>query len=511
MPTALAAKCVAWLRTIFSLGWYSLAIACAVLTHNAAAEDAFKVGSKRFTESYILGEIVAQAAATYSAAVHEQGLGNTAIVFAALRTGRIDVYAEYTGTIEREILKHATPVPADVMRRELAALGIGMGVPLGFNNSYALAMRAADAERYGIHTLSDLVRHPELRLGLSHEFMAREDGWPGLRQRYALRNRATGLDHGIAYDALLQGQVDAIDIYATDARIEHLGLRVLTDDQHYFPRYDAVLLYRLDVGQRFPRAWQAVQHLQGRISAADMISLNAQAELQGKSFSAIAHAFLAPDQEKQVQPPGLQDKLFDGNLWRLTRQHVWLVLVSVLMASLVGIPLGIAAAFIPPLRHAIMGFVGVLQTIPSLALLAMLIPVLGMIGALPAMIALFVYALLPIVRNTCIAMEQVPSGLRQAAQALGLGATDRLLHIDLPLCMPVILAGIKTAAVINVGTATIAALIGAGGYGERIAAGLALNDNAMLLAGAIPSAALALLTQLCFELAERALQRRRAG
>jgi osmoprotectant transport system permease protein len=157
----------------------------------------------------------------------------------------------------------------------------------------------------------------------------------------------------------------------------------------------------------------------------------------------------------------------------------------------------------------VMATAGVLQTIPSLALLALLIPLLGMIGTLPALIALFLYALLPIVRNTCTGILQVPGGLRLAALALGLTPRQRLRQIDLPLALPVILAGIQTAAVMSVGTATIAAFIGAGGYGERIAVGLALNDNDMLLAGAIPAAVFALATQGLFELVEWALLRRR--
>lgn len=497
------------LRSFMAAGIPLLLLCC-----SAWAADTLKLGSKRFTESYILAEIAAQAAAAHAPAEHRQGLGNTAIVFEALKTGGIDMYPEYTGTIEREILKQDVPVSAEDMRRKLAELGIGIGVPLGFNNSYALAMRAADAERLGIGSLSDLAKHPQLRLGLSHEFLGRADGWPGLSRRYGLRHGARGMDHGIAYDALSHGQVDVIDIYATDAKIEQLGLQVLADDQRHFPRYDAVLLYRLDVVQRFPRAWQAIQALQGRIRAEDMIRMNAAAELQGRSFAAIAGAFLADGAsaraEQRPQPavsPGLHGKLFDGNLWRLTRQHVFLVAASVCAAVLIGLPLGVAAAFVPLLRHPIMAIVGVLQTVPSLALLAMLIPLLGTIGTLPALIALFLYALLPIVRNTCIGLQQVPAGLRQAALALGLTQRQRLLHIDLPLCMPVILAGVKTAAVVNVGTATIAAFIGAGGYGERIATGLALNDNGMLLAGAIPAAVLALLTQVLFEVGEQVHRR----
>lgn len=484
-----------------------------ILCGNLAAEEILRIGSKRFTESYILGEILAQTAAGHSRAEHKQGLGNTAIVFEALKAGSIDIYVEYIGTIDREILQHASPASIETIRQELAPLGLGIGIPLGFNNTYALAMRAADAERRGIRSLSDLARHPDMRLGLSHEFLGRVDGWPGLAQRYALRHKTIGLDHGIAYEALASGQVDAIDIYSTDAKIDQLGLRVLEDDLRYFPRYDALLFYRLDAERRFPEAWRALQKLEGRISAADMIKLNAAAELEGKSFSTVARAFLSQGKgesgSKDDTHVGFLDKLFDGNLWRLTRQHVLLVVLSVSFATLVGIPLGTIAAFVPRLRQSVMGVVGVLQTVPSLALLAMLIPLLGSIGTVPALVALFLYALLPIVHNTCTGIEQVPHGLRLAAMALGIELKDRLWYIDLPLASPVILAGIKTAAVMSVGTATIAAFIGAGGYGERIATGLALNDNAMLLAGAIPAAILALLTQLLFELAERAYQRHR--
>ncbi|MES2932798.1 MAG: ABC transporter permease subunit, partial [Pseudomonadota bacterium] len=333
------------------------------------------------------------------------------------------------------------------------------------------------------------------------------DGWPGLAQRYALPQKPVGLDHGIAYEALVQKQVDVIDIYSTDAKIKQYGLQVLADDQAYFPRYDAMLLYRLDIETRFPQAWQAIKGLQGRISESQMIGMNAAAELEGKSFDTIAKAYLSQTQTMDIaaRKNGLIAKLFDGNLLHLTLQHVFLVVMSLLAATAVGIPLGVLAAFSPRLKQTVMALVGVLQTIPSLALLAMLIPLLSMIGTIPALIALFLYALLPIVRNTCTGIEQVPIGLRLAAAALGMRGRDRLLHIELPLARPVILAGLKTAAVMSVGTATIAAFIGAGGFGERIATGLALNDNDMLLAGAIPAALLALATQYSFELMERRL------
>lgn len=476
----------------------------------ACGAEGLKVGSKRFTESYILGEIVAQTAAPHvAAAEHRQGLGNTAVVFEALKAGAIDLYPEYTGTIDAEILKHPRPTDLDTMRRALAPLGLGISVPLGFQNGYALAMRAAQARELGITKLSDLARHPGLALGLSHEFLGRADGWPGLAARYRLPQQPTGIDHGIAYEALAAGRIAVIDIYSTDAKIAELGLVVLQDDAAYFPRYDAVLLHRLDLPQRLPAAWRAIQALEGRIDESRMIVMNGDAELRSRPFAAIAQDFVRPSAGAAPGAAGFAARLFGDDLGRLTRQHVTLVLVAVGAAALLGIPLGAAAAAVPRLEQSVMAVVGLLQTVPSLALFAMLIPLLGRIGTVPALVALALYALLPIVRNTTTGLTQVPAGLKEAGTALGLPAWQRWWAIDLPLAAPVLLAGIKTAAVISVGTATIAAFIGAGGYGERIATGLALNDHATLLAGAIPAAVLALLTQGLFELAERLWRGRR--
>ena len=480
---------------------------CATLA--CADEPALKVGSKRFTESYILGEIVLQTALKQGPAEHKQGLGNTAVVLEALKAGAIDVYPEYLGTIDAEILKHPTPTDLATMQRELAPLGLGIAVPLGFVDGYALAMRGDDAKRLGIARISDLKAHPELVFGVSHEFLGRRDGWPGLAARYGLPQTPLGIDHGIAYEALSAGRIALTDIYSTDAKIAELKLTVLDDDLGYFPRYDAVLLYRLDVAQRFPAAWKAIAALEGRIDAATMIAMNGDAELRGRSFADIAKNFLAPPggARSTAGQQSFTQRLFADDLGRLTAQHLLLVAVAVLVACAVGIPLGAAAAALPRLEQPVMAVVGLLQTVPSLALLAMLIPLMGRIGTEPALVALSLYALLPIVRNTTTGLTQVPAGLRDAGTALGLTAAQRWRSIDLPLAAPVILAGVKTAAVITVGTATIAAFIGAGGLGERIVTGLALNDHAALLAGAIPAAVLAVLMQLGFELAERLVRR----
>ena len=488
----------------------------------ALAQPAVHVGSKRFTESYVLGEIVQQTLVRAGvAAEHRQGLGNTAILAQALASGEVDVYPEYTGTILRELLKRdaAGPPPSLAQLNEwLAPLGLRAGVPLGFNNSYALALREADARRLGLSTLSDLAalapaQARALRLGLSHEFLVRADGWPALRRTYGLPLAdPPALDHGLAYEALARGQVDLIDVYATDAEIGRLGLRVLRDDRHFFPRYDAVLLMRADLPAR---ALAALQPLQGRLDEATVIRLNGEAALDGRPFAAVAQAFLEPARATAASTPTaaaaapatLWARLFAPDLPRLLGQHLLLVGGSVALAVGLGVPLGVLAHRRRRLAGPLLGLVGLLQTVPSLALLAFLIALLGRIGFWPALLALFLYALLPIVRNTLTGLDGVPAALQQAGRALGLGEGQLLRLVTLPLALPTLLAGVKTAAVINVGTATVAAFVGAGGLGERIVAGLAVNDAQRMLAGAIPAALLAVGVQGLFAALERWLLR----
>ncbi|MDM0113247.1 glycine betaine ABC transporter substrate-binding protein [Variovorax sp. J22R133] len=480
----------------------------ATLAH--AQDNTLRVGSKRFTESYILAEVLAQAAAPTlpSSPLVRQGLGNTAIVYEALRSGSIDLYAEYTGTIALEILKGPATMTREAMNAALAPLGLGVGASLGFNDGYALAMRAADADRLAIRNLGDLARHPELKLGLSNEFIGRADGWKGLADKYGLPQKPTGLDHGLAYDAIGAKQVDVIDIYTTDAKINHLGLRVLQDDRNYFPRYDAVVLYRLDVPARFPKAWAAIGKLEGRIDERAMIAMNARAELDGVAFDGIARDFLAGGAKSEAGR-GLMAKLFGPDLGRLVRQHLMLVAMSVGLAVLIAVPLGVWIFPHVRVRALVLGATGLLQTIPSLAMLAVLISLIGIIGTLPALIALTLYSLLPIMRNTVTGLAEVPLGLREAGTALGMTGGQNLRVVQLPLALPTLIAGVRTATSIAIGTATIAAFIGAGGFGERIVTGLALNDRQLLLAGAIPAAALALLSEAVFEGIEWMMRRRR--
>ncbi len=509
-----------WLRPLLLL----LACAMAFVTApSARAGEALRIGSKRFTESYILAEVLAQTvrAGDPSTAVElRQGLGNTAIVHAALKAGSIDVYPEYLGTIEREILGHATTgAPLAQLQAELRPLGLAIGVPLGFNNGYALAMRSAQARELGIASLSQLKAHPALRFGLSNEFLGRADGWPGLSRRYGLPQSPTGLDHGLAYRALADGQIALTDVYTTDAQIAALDLKVLADDAAFFPRYDAVLLYRLDLPQRHPRAWAALQTLEGRIDENAMIAMNARAEMDKQPFDVIARDFLAgtrPGAAASASPSssagsGFWARLAGPDLGRLTLQHLTLVLGSVGLAALAGVPLAVALHPWPRWREALLAVCALLQTVPSLAMLALLIWALNRIGPVPALVALTLYALLPVLRNCTVGLSEVPAGLTTAARALGLTRGQVLREVQLPLALPVMLAGLRTATSLSVGTATMAAFIGAGGYGERIVTGLALNDQTLLLAGALPAAALALLLEGAFGALAWGLARRRGG
>jgi len=457
-----------------------------------------RIGSKQFTESVILGEIARLAARDAGVqAVHQRELGGTRILWKALQQGDIDAYPEYTGTLTHELLQDV-PADADIatLRARLKPLGIGITDPLGFDNTYAIGMRQDEAARLDIRRISDLRAHPSLRLGFSNEFMDRGDGWPGLRRAYALpQTKVSGLDHVLSYRAVASGAVDAIDLYSTDAEIPYYHLRTLPDDRHYFPRYQAVFLYRLALERDEPAFVAALRRLAGRIDEQAMRTMNAAVKLDGRRDSAVAADFL-----------GTRVEAGRRGLWQRLRQrsveHVELVASSLGLALALAIPLGIVAARRRRLGTLVIAATGVLQTVPSLAMFVFMIPLLG-IGTWPAVAALFLYSLLPIVRNTHAGLVGIAPELMESAAALGLPRRVRLRRIELPLAMRSILAGIKTAAVINVGTATLAALIGAGGYGQPILTGIRLDSIPLILEGAIPAAVLALLVQGLFELVER--------
>ncbi len=467
----------------FDLGW---------------SQEPVKVGSKLFNESVILSEMLTQIIENEGEEViNFKQLGGTRILWNALLEGEIDIYPDYTGTLIYEILGESTYLSIHEINTQLLSKGVQITNPIGFNNTYALGMKKDLADELGIDKISDLKEIPNLKLGFSNEFLDRNDGWPGLRDHYQLdQNNVIGLDHDLAYRGLDAGSIQIIDLYSTDAEINYYDLKVLEDDEDFFPRYDAVLVYRIDVDEQII---SAIKKLESAISESEMIAMNADVKIEGLNEIEVASNFLGQFLEinstRKAQTIGQR-------LAKNTIDHLFLVAISLFLAIIIAIPLGVIAVKSTRLEQPILTVVGIMQTIPSLALLVFMIPLFG-IGTLPALAALFLYSLLPVVRNTHSGLVDIDPALKQSAHALGLPATIILKKIELPLALPTILAGIKTSAVINVGTATLGALIGAGGYGQPILTGIRLDDMSLILEGAVPAALLAIFIQSGFDIIQK--------
>ena len=494
------------MRFTVRAGWSSLVACCALVASASEAcaqsEKAprIRIGSKASIEGTILGELLTQVARSAGAdAEHKAALGGTQIVFQALTKGDIDAYPEYTGTLTEEILQGEQLRTEEQLRAALASRGLAMTRSLGFDNPYVIGLKEDVANRLNISKISDLAgpEHAMLRLAFSDEFMKRGDGWPGLKATYGLGHQPKTMDHNLAYRGIESRSIDVTDLYATDAEVKYFNLRVLEDDRGYFPSYHCVVVYRADLERRAPQVTAAFKQLEGKIDDEAMREMNSRSKIDHVRDSRIAAEFL--QQRLGLDVPTPED---DVGILTTTRQHLFLVVVSLLAAVLLAVPLGIWSYKWPKLGHAIMGAVGIIQTLPSMAVLVFMIPLLG-IGPWPAIVALFLYSLLPIVRGTLTGLKEIPNHLKESAIVLGLSPSARLWLVELPMASRSILSGIKTAAVINVGTATIGALIGAGGYGEPILTGLRLADIGLILQGAVPAAVLALLVQGGFDVLER--------
>jgi osmoprotectant transport system permease protein len=459
------------------------------------------VSSKSFTESVILGEIAAGLIRDAGfRADHQAQLGGTRVLFNALQSGAIDAYPEYTGTLIEEILAELNLTSEAEIRDALAQRGIRMTQPLGFNNGYAVGVRSGMADSLDLNTISNLRDHPEITYGFSNEFMDRGDGWPSLQRRYGLPTTdVRGIDHDLGYRALDAGDIDALDVYTTDAEIAYYDLRLLEDDLSHFQTYNAVFLYRADLETRAPGVAAALRRLEGTLDEDRIGRMNGRVKLDGEPESAVASDFLRDEFAivSQISVDG-----FGTRLWLRTKEHLFLVMVSMTLGTIVAVPLGVIAFKRRRAGQAILAVVGMIQTIPALALLVFMIPFLG-IFAPPAIAALFLYSLLPIVRNTHAGLAGISPAIEESVEALDLSHRARLLQVELPLASPSIMAGIKTATVINIGFATLGALIGAGGYGQPILTGIRLDDFGLILEGAVPAAVLALVAQIAFGFAER--------
>ncbi len=484
------------------------------------------VASKPFGESYLLCEMFAQLLESRGLKVERRpGLGATEIAFGALRSGAIDVYPEYTGTgliailhdsLADSILADPRAVFAHVARRFAAEYRVRWLPPLGFQNTYAIAVTRATGSRYHLRTLSDLAREsPHLTAGFTADFIGRSDGLVGLSRVYGLQPRAVRpLAPAVKYQALASGAVDVIDGYSTDGLLARYDLVTLIDDRHFFPPYEAAALVAEKLETQMPAASVALTLLSGRLDESIMRRLNRRVEVDGEDVRVVAADELKAlgligGVSAATNVEGLPRLGFASYVWNrranladLTLRHLLLVAVALLAAVIVAVPLGLFLERRRRMAEPTIGALGVVQTIPSIALLAFMIPFLG-VGVVPALVALWLYALYPIARGTYTGVRDADPEAVDAAEALGTTAVQRLLWVRLPLAAPVIMAGIRTAAVITVGAATLAAFIGAGGLGEPIVAGLALADTRMILSGALPAAVLALAVDAMLAVVER--------
>lgn len=457
-----------------------------------------RVGAKHFNEGYILSEIIAQLLESEGYKVERNfNLGGTLVCFEALRNNEIDVYPEYSGTLSAEVLRRNQLSYQEINTALQDGFQLEIAGPFGFNNAYALVIKRELSNARDIHTISDLKGHPELSVGLSYEFLKRQDGWDNLARGYSLPQQPVGLEHGLAYQALDQHKIDVTDANTTDGEITRYNLAVLKDDQLFFPLYEATSLYRQDMPAR---AKLILSRLDGKIDATEMQAMNASVLYENKTFDQVAATFLMT--EGLVDKAETKNSSIAKDILLKTGAHLRLTFIALLMAILCAVPMGVWLYWSPGVSKSILYLTGLLQTIPSIALLAMMIPLFG-IGTLPATVALFLYAMLPILRNTLTGLQSVDPLLKRVADGIGMNRYQKLGRVEFPLAIPMVMAGIRTAAVINVGTATLAAFIGAGGLGEFIVTGLALNNTELILRGAIPAALLALLVEFTFTFLEK--------
>ncbi|MFG0251883.1 MAG: glycine betaine ABC transporter substrate-binding protein, partial [Phycisphaerales bacterium JB038] len=452
----------------------------------AQTDGVLRVGAKNFTEQEILGELVAQLieGGTDLRVQRRFGLAGTDICHAALLAGEIDLYVEYTGTglltvLRREVISNRHVAYRVVASEYRQRFDLEWLPPFGFNNTYALTVRGVDAAAEGWNAIGDLAADADsLRAGFTSEFMERPDGYPGLSEAYGFSFGDTvDLDPGLMYDAASKDQVDLICAFATDGRIAEYGLRTLEDDRGFFPPYDAAPVARREALEAHPELRAVLAVLAGAIDDEAMRRMNHAVDVGRQEptvvarrwieerFGSLADLRALEDSSPAAAPVGLLSLASQrrAEVLRKTAEHLILTALGTCIAIAIGVPLGVLIHRQRAVRGPVLAGTEVVQTIPSLAMLAFLFAVYGLLGRAPAVTALVLYALLPIVLNTFTGLREVPSQVLQAADGVGMSSWQKLRMVELPLAAPVIIAGIRAATVLTVGIATLSTYIGAGG------------------------------------------------
>ncbi len=467
---------------------------------SASAEKSVRVSSKVFTEGYVLAEIISQHLENRGMDVDRNFGLQDRIAYASLLSESTDMYIDYSGTLAKVELKAQAKMTFDEVASAFKEKGVLFFSPFGFSNTYALAMKRSFAEEKGIKKISDL-KGKDLRVAFSPGFAERNDGWSSIKNAYGIDFKYEIIDHGLLYKAVSSNAMDLVDVYSTDAKIGKNDMVLLEDDLNVFPAYEAAIVARVDLS---PKVVQHLKDLENTIDTDLMMKMNGKVEFDKMTFCKVASDFLfEKGLAKEERDCG--GRIDVAEIMQQTWETLYLTFVALFGAILVSIPLGIILYRVDLkwLTQPVLGLSGILQTIPSLALLFFMIPVFQQTGPLPAIVGLFLYSILPILRNTMTALTSVDRKLVEVGVGIGLTRNQVLGQVELPIAAPVILAGVRTAAVISVGTATFAAFIGAGGLGESIVQGLTMNDNMLMLQGVIPASILAITIELMFEFIEK--------
>ena len=480
------------------------------------------IGSKTFTENILLGELLAVLLEEkYQQKVERKlNIGGTKLVFDALNSKQIDVYPDYTGTGYTMILKLSGETRAEkiyqiVKQNFLKKFQIHWSPPLGFNNTYTLALQKDDARFKSVNQISELKgKEQNLSLAVGHEFMEREDGYDSFTRMYQLnfpKNKIHTMNPALMYSALKNKKADLIMAYSTNGKIKSYNLKTLEDDKNFFPPYHAAYLTRLGVLKQFPSLKKAFQELKGNINEKEMTNLNYQMEQRKDKPALLAKNFLIKKNilnKKIVQfkKQNLIGYYFSKRdyFFKIFIEHLVLTFSALFLSLFLSIPIGILSARKKSLEKIVFPIVNTFQTIPGLALLGLLIPFLG-IGYAPAILTLFIYSLLPLIRNTYEGIKGVDRDCIEVSIGMGLTPWQVLKKVEIPMALPVIIAGVRTSTVIVVGTATLAALVGAGGLGDPIFRGIATVNSKLIFLGAVPAALLAIVLDKALSLTEKIL------
>ncbi len=436
----------------------------------AKAAPVIMVGSKPNTESKIIAEMIALALETTGEAQVERkfGLGETPIILEHLKAGKIDIYPEYSGNIGDLLISASWDKTLGKIRGALAGHKIVTSGTLGFNRTSTLAVKKDNTRFKDINTISDLKKLSGFKGGFTYKFLRSGRGLFPLMKDYGItQKKVRKMSKKRMIETINSGEVEIIEMASTDPALLKYNLKTLKDDRGFLPKYLAFMLTKKDFPTKYPASWKILHDvLVGRITEADMARMNAQVELEGKSYSAIAAGFLKKagvntnfSMWKQIYPKLLT--------------HIQLVIIPLLLSTIFGVFLVVMAAKNKVFEKLVTLMNRFYKPIPFLVFLCILIPFLGT-GKTPVYMTLFIFGIFPIVKYSF---------------------PNWSIHN--------ILSGVKNTAFINVGMATIAAYVGAGGLGDLIISGLSGNDKNMILMGVIPAIILGVLIHLLIELSDK--------